>query len=79
MQVQFDIEEAWAMMSAAIDAVLDNPNVPEKDRAAIRRWRSREMAVTTPAMQLLLIRLNEEIQRTYDRSQVSAIQKPDWA
>lgn len=79
MKVEFDIEEAWAMMGAVVDAVLENSDIPEKDRAAIRRWRSRGMAVTTPGMQLLHERLNHEIQRTYERSEVSAIQKPDWA
>lgn len=79
MKVEFDIEEAWAMMGAVIDAVLDNPQIPEQDRAVIRHWRSRDMAVTTPAMQLLHERLNQELQRTHERSEVSVIQKPDWA
>jgi len=77
MKVEFTTEESWTMLNYVVDQ-LAALEMADADRARLRRWRSREMAVATPAMQRLAEKLNSEIQRTHDRKEVSPIVKPDW-
>lgn len=77
MKVEFTTEEAWTMFSFVVDQ-LAGLEMTDADRAKLRRWRSRDMAVATPSMQRLAEKLNIEIQRTHDRKEVSPIVKPDW-
>lgn len=78
MKVQFSVDEIRHMFDAVVDQIVEL-NLDKHDRAAIRRWRSESMTPGSAAMQLLAEKINSEIQRTHDRSEVSAIKKPDWA
>jgi hypothetical protein len=77
MKVEFTAEEVNAMFDAVIDQVLEL-KLGRTDKATIRRWRT-DTSPGTAAMQLLTEKLNGELQREYDRSEVSPIKKPDWA
>jgi len=77
MKVEFTNEEVNAMFDAVIDQVLDL-KLSRADKASIRRWRT-DTSPGTAAMQLLTEKVNGELQREVDRSEVSAIKKPDWA
>lgn len=65
------------MMSAVVDDLLEL-KLSAADRAAIRRWRSDEMAPGAQQMKLLAEKLNATLQTMHDRSEASPISKPDW-
>ena len=78
MKVEFTIDETHRMFEAVIDEVVALKTLDTPDRAMIRRWRAEEMVPGSPLMKRLSDRINEEIQHSHDRSEVSAIKKPDW-
>ncbi|MDP6606835.1 MAG: hypothetical protein QF664_11340 [Dehalococcoidia bacterium] len=77
MRVQFTVEEVWAMMDNVVEQVVDL-KIGQKDRAAIRRWRSEDMSPGSPAMRLLAEKVNAELERVAIRTEASPIKKPDW-
>ena len=77
MKVEFTPEEVNAMFDAVLDEIIDL-KLGRTDTAALRRWRT-DTSPGTAAMQLLTEKVNNELQREYGRSEVSAIKKPDWA
>ncbi len=78
MKVEFTAEEVWQMMDSVVDELVQL-NLGKKDRAGLRRWRSDEMALGAPAMTLLTEKVNTELRRVHERTEVSPIKKPDWA
>ena len=77
MKVEFSVDEVWQMMDSVVDQLVAL-KLDRKDRAAIRRWRSDEMSLSSPLVRLLTEKANAELQRMHDRSEVSPIKKPDW-
>ena len=77
MKVEFTVEEAHRMFEAVMDEIVAL-KLDTKDKAAIRRWRADEMTPGSLVMQALADKINEDIQRSHDRAEVSAIKKPDW-
>ena len=78
MKVEFTAEEVWQMMDSVIGELVQL-NLGQKDRATLRRWRSDDMALGAPAMTLLTEKVNAELGSVHGHSEVSPIQKPDWA
>jgi hypothetical protein len=78
MKVEFNLDEIQQMFDCVVDQLVA-VDLDKHDRAALRRWRSQTMTPTSAGMQLLAEKINAELQRTHDRSEVSAIKKPDWA
>lgn len=80
MKVEFEVEEVWTMMNAVLDELIALPELAgnKKDLAAIRRWRADEMTAGSDAVKLLTQKVNREVQREHERSEVSPIKKPDW-
>ncbi len=78
MKVEFTIDEISTMMDSVIDH-LTELDLSKTDRAKLRRWRVDEMGGGSALMQLLAQKVNDELQRTHNRSEVSDIRKPDWA
>jgi hypothetical protein len=78
MKVEFNIDEVAQMMDSVIDELVEL-KMDRGDRAKLRRWRSDEMSGGSALMQLLTEKVNEELQRTHDRSEISDIRRPDWA
>ena len=77
MKVEFTAEEVWQMMDSVVGELVQL-NLGKKDRAALRRWRSDDMALGALAMTLLTEKVNAELRRVHERSEVSPIRKPDW-
>ena len=78
MKVEFTIDEVATMMDTVIDE-LTELDLNKSDRAKLRRWRADEMGGGSALMQLLAEKVNEELERTHTRSEISDIRKPDWA
>jgi hypothetical protein len=78
MRVQIDEDETWAMLSTVMQQVLDQTDLSDDDRAALRRWRSEQMRPGREASKALLERLNADLERVLKGKERSAIQKHDW-
>lgn len=77
MKVEFTPEEIHIMLDAVIEDVTAI-KMDKHDRAAIRRWLADDMTPGSLAVQRLAEKVNDELQQTHARSEVSAIKKPDW-
>ena len=77
MKVEFTTDEIHRMVEAVMAevAVL---KMDKHDRAALHRWLSDDVTPGSLAVQRLTEKLNEELQQTHTRSEVSSIKKPDW-
>ncbi len=78
MKVQFDADELQAMTHVVIDQLAEIDGLSKADKAALKRWRAEEARPASPTFQLLSERLNEEIQRTHESSEVRRLMRPDW-
>ena len=78
MKVEFDIDEAWALMSCVVARLLEEAQLPDADRARVRRWRSEEMKPAGESMKLLAQKINGDLARALETKQRSQIRKPDW-
>lgn len=78
MKVEFDADEMQAMANVIIDQLLELKGLTKADQAALRRWQSDEVRPASPNFHLLVDRLNQEIQRTHEASEVRRIVRPDW-
>jgi len=77
MKVEFNAEEVHQMLEAVM-ADVGKLKMDKHDRAVTHRWLTDEMTPGSMTVQRLTEKVNEEIQRLHDRSEVSAIKKPDW-
>ena len=78
MKVELDGDETWALMSYVVDQLLQETDLPDADRARIRRWRSEQMRPAGEPMKLLTRKINEDLARALQTKQRSQIRKPDW-
>ena len=78
MKVELDSDETWALMSYVVDRLLQETDLPDADRARIRRWRSEQMRPAGEPMKLLTRKINEDLARALQTKQRSQIRKPDW-
>jgi hypothetical protein len=78
MKVDLDSDEIWALMSYMVDQLLQETDLPDADRARIRRWRSEQMRPGGEPMKLLARKINEDLARALQTKQRSQIRKPDW-
>jgi len=78
MKVELDTEEAWNLLSHIIVRLVDETDLADKDRAAIRRWKSDEMRATSQEMRVLTSKINEDLQKMMERKTKSQLRKPDW-
>jgi hypothetical protein len=78
MKVEFDTEEAWALMNNVVNRLVEEVEIPDSDKAKIRRWKSDEMRVTSQEMKVLAQKINEDLAKTWERKSRSQIRKPDW-
>jgi hypothetical protein len=78
VKVEFNIDEAWNLMSYVVGRVAEESSLPDAERAKIRRWRSEEMRPTSEAMKILAEKINQDLARTLEVKQKSQIRKPDW-
>jgi hypothetical protein len=78
MRVEFDVDEAWTLMSFVVARLLDEADLPDEDRARIRRWRSEKMRPTDESMRTLTRKMNEDLAHALEVKRRSHIRKPDW-
>ena len=78
MKVELDVDESWALMSHVLARILEETELPDADRAKVRRWRSQEMQPSKEGMRLLTEKINRDLARAIERKQRSQIRKPDW-
>ena len=78
MRVELDADEVWALISTVTKEVIDGVDLTDDDRAALRRWRSKEMRPGGDAMKALVQKVNGDLERLVRQSERSAIQKHDW-
>jgi hypothetical protein len=78
MKVEFDVDEAWTLMSFVVACLLDETDLPDEDRARIRRWRSERMRPTEEVMKTLARKMNEDLAHALEVKRRSHIRKPDW-
>jgi hypothetical protein len=77
MKVEFTTEEIHTMLESVLGEVAAL-KMDKQDRAAVRRWLAEDMTPGSLAVQRLTEKLNDELQQSHARSEVSAIKKPDW-
>jgi hypothetical protein len=78
MKVELSSEEAWVLLSEVARRILDEGDLAEADRAALRRWRSDEMRPNSEMMAVLTEKLNADLAKTHENKSRSRLRKPDW-
>ncbi|HLZ69686.1 MAG TPA: hypothetical protein VKV26_07210 [Dehalococcoidia bacterium] len=78
MKVELDADEVWGLLSVVTRAVIDETDLSDEDRAALRRWRSSEMRQGSEPMKALVAKLNGDLERVQRTRERSPIQKHDW-
>lgn len=78
MKVELDSDEVWALLSTVTKQVVDDADLADDDRAALRRWRSQRMRQGSDEMKTLIQKLNVDLERLIRQRERSAIQKHDW-
>ena len=78
MKVELDADEVWALLSTVAKHVLDETELSDEDRAALRRWRAQQMRQGSDGLRALVQKLNDDLERLQHVHERSAIQKHDW-
>ena len=78
MKIELDVDESWALMSYVLTRLLEETELPDGDRAKVRRWRSQQMQPSKEGMRLLTEKINRDLAQAVERKQRSQIRKPDW-
>ena len=78
MNVELDADEVWALFSTVMKDVVEQVELVDEDRAALRRWRSEKMRPGADDMKELITRVNGDIALIAKARERSQIQKHDW-
>ena len=78
MKVELDTDEVWAILSTVTKRVIDETELTDDDRAALRRWRSQQMRQGTGEMKALVQKVNDDLFRLIKSRERSPIQRHDW-
>jgi len=77
MQVILESDEAWSIMSLVVSQVLDQVELSDEARAALRKWRTnREDG--TGEMADLTVSMNEAIGTVLDERTTRLIRRKGW-
>jgi hypothetical protein len=79
VKVEFEVDEAWNLMSHLIQQMIEDTPLSDSDKAKIRRWKTDEMRTTSQEMRVLAQKINEDLRTTLERKTKSQLRKPDWA
>jgi hypothetical protein len=77
MQVILDSDEAWSVMSLVISQVLDQVDMSEEGKAAVRRWRG-DRVDGTAEMSDLAVTMNEALGTTLDERTQKLLRRKGW-
>jgi hypothetical protein len=78
VKIEFDNDESWNLLTHIVGRLLEEVDLPDADRARIRRWKSDEMRVTSQEMRVVTQKINEDLAMSLDRKTKSQLRKPDW-
>ncbi len=77
MQVILETDEAWSIMMLVVSQVLDQVDLSDEGKAAIRRWRS-DRADGTGEMSELTVTMNEALGSVLDERTTRLIRRKGW-
>ena len=77
MQIILEPDEAWSIMTLVVSQVLDQVELSEEGKNAIRRWRS-ERNEGTGEISDLTVALNEVLGSTLDEKMTRLIRRKGW-
>jgi hypothetical protein len=78
VKLELDPEEARELLMLITDLLTEEAGLNESDRAALVRWRSKNMTPGSEGMRELAAKTNADIDRALKNKEKSAIMKPDW-
>ncbi len=78
MKVELDTDEVWNLFSAIVKQLSDGAGLSDADKAAITRWRSKEMKAGSEEVRVLTQKVNEDLARALRLQEKSVIRKSDW-
>lgn len=77
MQVILEPDEAWSIMTLVVAQVLDQVELSDEGRAAVRRWRS-DRNDGTAEMGDLTVSMNEILGTVLDEKTTRLIRRKGW-
>jgi hypothetical protein len=77
MQVILEPDEAWSIMALVVSQVMDQVDLSDEARAAIRRWRS-DHNDGTAEMSELTVTMNEALGTVLDERTTRLIRRKGW-
>jgi hypothetical protein len=77
MQVILETDEAWSIMTLVVSQILDQVDLSDEARAALRRWRS-DHNDGTAEMSELTVSLNEALGTVLDERTNRLIRRKGW-
>jgi hypothetical protein len=77
MKVELEIEEPRQLFVTLLDLIMDDVELGEADRAALRKWRT-AMSAGSEGMRVLAAKMNSDLSRVLEDQKRSAVRKPDW-
>jgi hypothetical protein len=78
MKLELDPEEGRELLSLIVDRLANEAGLSERDRAAVKRWRSEQMKAGSDGMRELTDKINADLERALRSKEKSAVQKADW-
>ena len=77
MQVILEPQEAWSIMTLVVSQVMDQVELSDEGKNAIRRWRSDRNEGTAEVAELT-VALNEVLGTTLDEKTTRLIRRKGW-
>ena len=78
MKLELEPEEGRELLSLIVDRLTEEGGLSDRDRAALKRWRSEQMKAGSEGMRELTAKINADLERALRAKEKSAVQKPDW-
>ncbi len=78
MRLELEQEESRELLSLIVERIIKEAKLSNKDRAALKRWRSEQMKPGSDEMRELTGKINADLERALRTKEKSAVQKPDW-
>ncbi len=77
MQIILDTDEAWSIMSLVVSQVVDQAELSDEGKAALRKWRT-EHNEGTAEMSELTVSMNESIGTVLDETTTRLVRRQGW-
>lgn len=78
MEIRYTDEEINELLIVLVRKMAAEVELPAKDKAMLKRWRSAEMRLGSDDLTELTEKANEDFARGLQRRSRSQIRKPDW-